>query len=134
MSIIGELIPIALFVCITIGILAALYWNARIRAEQQETLRQVIATGQELDETVLKLMVKAPNTAEMDLRTGIISIMMGLGFCVAGGIGHFNGLDSDFAAVMLVIGTIIGFTGAGQMLSWHLRRRAAASTPANTQA
>lgn len=127
---VGEFVPFALFFCITVGVLATLYWNAKVREGQQETLRQVIASGQKLDETTLKLMVKAPNSPEMDLRAGIISLMMGLGFCVAGGISKLNDFDSGgFGTFLILIGSIVGFTGVGQLLSWRLRRPTPASDP-----
>lgn len=129
MEIVGELVPFMLFFCITVGVLATLYWNAKVREGQQETLRQVIASGQKLDETTLKLMVKAPNSPEMDLRAGIISLMMGLGFCAAGGISKLNGFDDGFGIVLILIGIVLAFTGAGQLLSWRLRRPAPSSEP-----
>lgn len=126
---VGELVPFMLFFCITVGVLATLYWNAKVREGQQETLRQVIASGQNLDETTLKLMVKAPNSPEMDLRAGIISLMMGLGFCAAGGISKLNSFDDGFGIVLVLIGVVLAFTGAGQLLSWRLRRPAPPSEP-----
>jgi hypothetical protein len=125
----GELVPFMLFFCITVGVLATLYWNAKVREGQQETLRQVIASGQKLDETTLKLMVKAPNSPEMDLRAGVISLMMGLGFCAAGGISVLNGFEDGFGTVLALIGTVLAFTGMGQLLSWRLRRPAPPAEP-----
>jgi hypothetical protein len=130
MQMIGEFVPFMLFFCITVGVLATLYWNAKVREGQQETLRQVIASGQKLDETTLKLMVKAPNSPEMDLRAGVISLMMGLGFCAAGGICKLNDFDSGgFGTFLILIGCIVGFTGLGQLLSWRLRRPAPPAQP-----
>lgn len=128
---VGEFVPFMLFFCITVGVLATLYWNAKVREGQQETLRQVIASGQKLDETTLKLMVKAPNSPEMDLRAGIISLMMGLGFCVAGGIVMLTGNDEGFGVgtILILIGVVLAFTGVGQLLSWRLRRPAPSSEP-----
>ncbi len=126
----GELVPFMLLFCITVGVLATLYWNAKVREGQQETLRQVIASGQKLDETTLKLMVKAPHSPEMDLRAGLISLMMGLGFCAAGGISKLNDFDAGgFGTFLILIGCIVGFTGLGQLLSWRLRRPAPPSQP-----
>lgn len=125
----GELVPFMLFFCITVGVLATLYWNAKVREGQQETLRQVIASGQKLDETTLKLMVKAPNSPEMDLRAGLISLMMGVGFCAAGGISQLNSFDDGFGTVLILIGVVLAFTGAGQLLSWRLRRPPPPSQP-----
>lgn len=127
----GELVPFMLFFCITVGVLATLYWNAKVREGQQETLRQVIASGQKLDETTLKLMVKAPNSPEMDLRAGMISFMMGLGFCVAGGIVMLTGVEDGLGigTILVLIGVVLAFTGIGQLLSWRLRRPAPPSGP-----
>ncbi|GBF59227.1 hypothetical protein PbB2_02919 [Candidatus Phycosocius bacilliformis] len=135
MEMIGELVPFALFACITIGVLAGFYWNLKVREGQQETLRQVIASGQKLDETTLKLMVKAPNSPEMDLRAGVISVMMGFGFCAAGGIAKLTFSDdgSSFGTVLILIGVVLAFTGAGQFLSWHLRRPTPSAAQSNPQ-
>ncbi|MCZ8280732.1 MAG: DUF6249 domain-containing protein [Aquidulcibacter sp.] len=124
----GELVPFMISFCITAGVFAGFYWNAKARESQQETLRQVIASGQKLDETTLKLMVKTPNSPEMDLRGGLISLMMGLGFCAAGGISKLN-FDAGFGSFMIMIGVVLAFTGTGQLLSWRLRRPAPPSEP-----
>ena len=129
MNMMEGLVPIALFLCITTGVLATLYMSAKVKADQQETLRQVISSGQKLDETTLKLMVKSPNSPEMDLRSGLVSLMMGLGFCAAGGVAYLNGFDQHFGTILALIGIVVGFTGAGQILSWRLRRPASASEP-----
>ena len=88
----------------------------------------MIASGQKLDETSLKLMAKAPNSPEMDLRSGLICLSMGLGFCAAGGISKLN-FDAGFGTFMIMIGVVLAFTGLGQLLSWRLRRPAPPSGP-----
>ena len=125
---VGELVPFMISLSITISVLAGFYWNAKFRESQQETLRQVIASGQKLDETTLKLMVKAPNSPEMDLRSGLISLSMGLGFCAAGGISKLN-VDAGCGSFIIMSGVVLAFTGFGQLLSWRLRRPAPASDP-----
>jgi hypothetical protein len=124
----SDLVPFMISFCITAGVFAGFYWSSKARESQQETLRQVIASGQKLDETTLKLMVKAPNSPEMDLRSGLICLSMGLGFGAAGGISKLN-FDAGFGSFMIMIGVVLAFTGAGQLLSWYLRRPAPASDP-----
>ena len=124
----GELVPFMISISITITVSLGFYWNAKFRESQQETLRQVIASGQKLDETSLKLMAKAPNSPEMDLRSGLICLSMGLGFCAAGGISKLN-FDAGFGTFMIMIGVVLAFTGLGQLLSWRLRRPAPPSGP-----
>jgi hypothetical protein len=124
----GDFVPFMISFCITAGVFAGFYWNSKARESQQETLRQVIASGQKLDETTLKLMVKAPNSPEMDLRSGLICLSMGMGFSAAGGISKLN-FDAGFGSFMIMIGVVLAFTGTGQLLSWYLRRPAPASDP-----
>jgi Domain of unknown function (DUF6249) len=121
MSIVEGLVPIILFFCITGGVLGALLLAYKVRVAQQETLRQVIQAGHQIDETTLKLLVKSPASPEMDLRSGCISILMGLGFIIGGATSYFGGLDQDFGVVLALIGSVILFTGLGQLLSWKLR-------------
>ena len=125
---VGELVPFMISFLITISVLAGFYGNAKGRESQQETLRQVIASGQKLDETTLKLMVKAPNSPEMDLRSGLICLSMGLGFCAAGGLSKLN-FDAGFGSFMIMVGVVLAFSGLGQLLSWRLRRPAPPSQP-----
>jgi hypothetical protein len=65
----------------------------------------------------------------MDLRSGLVSLMMGLGFCAAGVLAYLNGFDQHFGTILALIGVVVGFTGTGQILSWRLRRPVPSAPP-----
>jgi Domain of unknown function (DUF6249) len=120
-------IPITMFVCLAIVGCCALFVLMRGRAAQQETLRQAIQTGQQLDARTLAMLAKPVNTPEADLRTGIVNASIGLGLVLIGAVAFFSGFERDFAMVVWFVAIFMGSLGAGQLLAWKIRTEAASS-------
>jgi hypothetical protein len=126
-------IPIFLFLALASTTIAALFFWSRNKVAQQETLRQAIQAGQKLDENTLKLLIKPPMTPDADLRQGIMTTCLAIGFASAALFCTIMGLDRDLFAVLGMITIIIGSVGAGQLISWKVRR-SLEPTPKNTEA
>jgi hypothetical protein len=123
------LIPIAPFVMISIiGFVALQTWS-RYRTAQQETLRMAIQSGQKLDETTLKLLAKTPLMPEMDLRQGIISMCLAVGFGLAAALSTQMPKNGDLATVIGMVAILIGSVGVGQVIAWKARTMIAKSAP-----
>lgn len=95
-------------------------WS-RNRSAQQETLRLAIQSGQKLDETTMKLLVKRPLIPEMDLRQGIISTCLAVGFGLAAALSTQMPQNGDLATIIGMIAVIIGSVGIGQLIAWKVR-------------
>lgn len=93
----------------------------RNRIAQQETLRLVIQSGQKLDETTLKLLVKRPLMPEMDLRQGVISTCLAVGFGLAAALSTQMPKNGELATIIGMIAIIIGSVGIGQLIAWKVR-------------
>lgn len=115
------IVPSMLFVCVAAAISIFAYMQLLGRRAMQETLRAAIASGQKLDDETIKAMSqKVPPTPEADLQSGIKDIALGIGFALAA-LAVSQMLDKDFAAILLVIGIILGASGAGAVFSWKIR-------------
>lgn len=118
---IATFIPIALFIMIAVIVAITLQAWSRNRISQQETLRLAIQSGQKLDETTLKLLVKRPLMPEMDLRQGIISTCLAVGFGLAAALSTQMPKNGDLATIIGMVAIIIGSVGIGQVIAWKVR-------------
>jgi hypothetical protein len=115
------LIPIALFIMIAFVVTVGLQAWSRNKLAQQETLRLAIQSGQKIDETALKLMVKSPLLPEMDLRQGIISTCLAIGFGMTALFSKQMPKLGDLATVIGMIAILIASVGIGQLIAWKAR-------------
>lgn len=125
---IAYFIPVALFAMIAFICAVTLQTWSRNRTAQQETLRLAIQSGQKLDETTLKLLVKRPLMPEMDLRQGIISTCLAVGFGLTAAYSTQMPKQGDLATVIGMIAIIIGSVGIGQLIAWKVRSNIAQTT------
>lgn len=123
-SFVHQLVPITLFLCVTLTAVLGFYFAHRTRASQQETLRQAIQNGQPLDAQIIATMGRQPASPEADLRSGVINVCLGLGIAAAGVLAQ--GMEEDLARIFGFVAIIILAIGVGELVSWRLRRKAAA--------
>jgi hypothetical protein len=116
----ANLIPIALFAMIAFICFVVFQAGMRQNLAQQETLRLAIQSGQKLDETTMKLLLKRP-LPEMDLRQGIISTCLAIGFFLTAAYSTQMPKHGDLATVIGMIAIIIGSVGVGQLIAWKVR-------------
>lgn len=81
---IEELIPITMFVGVTI-VLCVLFWlRYRARREMQETFRIALDKGQELTPEVIDRLGHPKPSKDKDLRLGIIWLAIAIGLVLCG--------------------------------------------------
>ena len=78
------LIPIVLFVSIAAVVALFLYFKNRAKREMQKTMRAAIEKGHELTPEVIERLGSPPAAKNRDLRRGIISLAIGVGFIALG--------------------------------------------------
>lgn len=82
----GEDVGIVLVVFGTLGImfLGWFYFKFRARMEMQHTLRLALEKGNELSPEFIKQIGEPPRAADRDLRRGLVSLALALGFATLG--------------------------------------------------
>ena len=105
-----------MFLAVVVG--GAMWFDARKKESEQETLRRLVESGQRIDEAVIDKMFKSSGDErkDRDLKVaGIITFFVGVGLVVMGWfIGKF---DPKAFTAMLGVGGMVGIIGLGLMLS-----------------
>lgn len=120
----NNIVPVTLFLVIgaSVSIMAYMAW--KIRNAAQETLRAAIAAGQQLDEKTVRALAAKPSfTPEADLRVGIQGVATGIGIIVAASFGRLVAFDEEFSTILTIVGIVVTFVGAGNLLSWKIRSK-----------
>ena len=95
-------------------IVSGIWFDARKRESQQETLRRIVESGQELDVTVIDRMVSGTTSekSEHELKTtAIIMFFVAIGLAV---FGIFLGrLAEQLFDIMLGVGLLVFIIGVG---------------------
>jgi len=106
-------------------VVAGIWFDARKRESQQETLRRVVESGQQLDVAVIDRMLAASGdteNADRDLKVaGIIMMFVAPGLSVLGWfLGRFN--DKIFE-VMIGVGLLVLIIGIGLYVAGKMTER-----------
>lgn len=115
---VGEFIPIVLFVVIGVIALGYFYWNHKNRQGVMDTVQKAIATGGEFSPELLAQLGAAVDPRVRDLRRGVIFLALGVA-------GLLCSLFFDEAAVVNGIraGSMFPLLlGGGFLLVWKLNR------------
>jgi hypothetical protein len=126
---IAHIVPVVLFVVIAFIAATGIHAWSRNQAAQQETLRLAIQSGQKLDETTIRLLVKRPMMPEMDLRQGIISACLAVGFGLAAALSTQMPKLGNLPTIIGMVAIIIGSVGVGQVIAWKFRTTIANTAP-----
>ena len=112
-----------LFLAVVVG--GGMWFDARKKESQQETLRRLVESGQNVDSAVIDKMLRTTTGKERkdrDLNVGgIITLFVGVGMAVMGWfIGQF---DAQAFKALLGVGAMIGMIGVGLLLAgaWFAR-------------
>ena len=110
------LIPIVLFISIAVVFGLFLFYKNKAKREMQKTLRTAIEKGQELTPEVIDRLGSPPAAKNRDLRRGIISLAIGLGFIALG----LSIPEEDAIRVMLGVSAFPILLGLGFLLMHKL--------------
>ncbi|MEM7762852.1 MAG: DUF6249 domain-containing protein [Pseudomonadota bacterium] len=93
-----EIIPIVMFLCLFGGVAIWLYFRARTRLSEQETLRRAIDQGQQLTDSMVEALTSYKPLPDRDLRRGLILLALAIS------LGAFGFLipDAEEAAQVFV--------------------------------
>ena len=106
-----------LFLAVVVG--GAMWFDARKKESEQETLRRLVESGQTIDPAVVDKMLHKTSGDERKDRdltvAGIITLSVGIGLAVMGWfIGQF---DPQAFKALLGVGTMVGIIGLGLLLA-----------------
>lgn len=106
-------------------VVAGIWFDARKRESQQETLRRVVESGQHIDAAVVEQLVKASGDSsrtDRDLKvSGLIMVFIAPGLAV---LGWFLSFINDKAFIALLgVAVLVLFIGAGLLVAAAVARR-----------
>ena len=106
-----------IFLAVVVG--GGMWFDARKKESQQETLRRLVESGQNIDPAVVDKMLRTTTGNERkdrDLKVaGIITLFVGIGLAVFGWfLGRF---DPEAFKAMLGVGGMVGIIGVGLLLA-----------------
>ncbi len=78
------LVPIAFFAMPALIVWAVSHYRYKSRAKLSDMVQSLIASGQTVDDKLLKSLTVAQKGPHADLRGGLISIAVGIGFTLMG--------------------------------------------------
>ena len=106
-------------------VVAGIWFDAKKRETQQETLRRVVESGQNLDPELIDRMLKTSNENERPDRElkigGVITLSVAPGLMI---FGYFlNQLEEGLFGVFLGVGLLVGFVGIGLLTAGKMVER-----------
>ncbi len=106
-------------------VVARIWFDARKRESQQETLRRVVESGQEIDPAVIDKLLAASRGStrvDRDLKvSGLIVIFIAPGIAVLG--WFLAALEEELLGIMLGVSVLVGFVGAGLLVASKVSER-----------
>ncbi len=125
MSVAAGLGALGFWLFIAAVVVAGIWFDAKKREMQQETLRRVVESGQQLDPELIDRMLANNADKERpdrDLKVGgIITLSVAVGLAI---FGYFLGkLDGKAFSVLLGIALLVGFIGLGLLLAGKMVER-----------
>ena len=115
MEVVSGLASLGFWVFLSAVVVARIWFDARKRESQQETLRRIVESGQQLDTAIIDRMLGVDNVNERpdhDLKVaGIITMFASPGLLILGSfLGKFN--DKIFE-IMIGVAILVLLVGAG---------------------
>ena len=106
-------------------VVAGIWFDARKRESDQETLRRIVESGQRLDQGAIDKILKAgsgSNRVDRDLKVGgLITLAVAPGLFV---LGYFlSRLEEQLMDVMLGVGLLVGCVGIGLLAAGKMSER-----------
>lgn len=105
-------------------VVAGIWFDARKRESQQETLRRIVESGQEIDSTMIDKLLAAGggSRADQDLKVaGLITVSVAPGLAI---LGYFlSKLEAELFGVLLGVSLLVGLVGAGLYMAGKMSER-----------
>ena len=106
-------------------VVAGIWFDAKKRESQQETLRRIVESGQRVDQAMIDKFLKAGSSAsrtDQDLKVGgLITMSVAPGLVL---LGYFlSKLEEQMMDVMLGVALLVGFVGVGLYAAGKMAER-----------
>lgn len=106
-------------------VVAGIWFDARKRESDQETLRRIVESGQRVDQSMLDKILKSgsdTNRTDRDLKVGgLITMSVAPGLVLLG--FFLSKLEEQMMDVMLGVALLVGFVGAGLYAAGKMSER-----------
>jgi ABC-type antimicrobial peptide transport system permease subunit len=106
-------------------VVAGIWFDVRRRESQQETLRRVVESGQNIDTAMIDKLVKAggeQSRTDRDLTVaGLIVVFIAPGLAILG--WFLAKLQPELMSVMLGVSLLMGFIGVGLLVAGRVAER-----------
>ena len=106
-------------------VVAGIWFDARKREYQQETLRRVVESGQEIDPAMIDKMLAVGGDqarVDRDLKiSGLIVIFIAPGLAILG--WFLAALQEELLGLMLGVSLLVGFVGVGLLVAGKAAER-----------
>jgi len=121
----GDLSGFGFWMFIAAVVVGGMWFDARKREGQQETLRRLVEGGKEIDEAVLEKLLAVgnkENRKDQELTTsGLIMLFISPGLLV---LGYFmRGLSEELLTIMMGVAGLIAFIGLGLLVAGQVAKR-----------
>ena len=125
MEVINSLGALGFWIFIAAIVVAGIWFDARKREIQQETLRRVVESGKEIDAAMLdKLIVagKGDSRPDQDLKTsGVIMLSIAPGLAILG--WFMSALAEPLLKILLGVAFLVAFIGIGMLVASKISER-----------
>jgi Domain of unknown function (DUF6249) len=117
------LVPVSLFIMISLVVFSLSWLFFKARRDHHETIRKALELGQPLDPDLLRVFARRTLSPENDLRSGAISICLGLAFFVAAGLNGLTDGSVHSSRIAVLIGVLIIGIGIGHLVASRIATR-----------
>lgn len=119
------LVPITMFIGLTIVVSLFFWFRYRSRGEMQKTIRTAIEKGQELSPELVKSLGQPPQQSkDKDLRLAVIWFAIALGITLFGAAIGAVETDEEIFAIMSGIAAFPLMLGIAYLIMWRFTERA----------
>jgi hypothetical protein len=125
MEVLNSLGALGFWIFIAAVVVAGIWFDARKREIQQETLRRIVESGKEIDTAMLDKLIAAgrsDSNPAQELKTGgVIMISIAPGLAVLG--WFMSGLSEPLLKILLGVAFVVLFIGVGMMVASKVSER-----------
>jgi hypothetical protein len=125
MEVLHSLGALGFWIFIAAIVVAGIWFDARKREIQQETLRRIVESGKEIDAAMLDKLIaagKGDSRPDQDLKTsGVIMISIAPGLAIMG--WFMSALAEPLLKILLGAAFLVAFIGIGMMVAGKVAER-----------
>ena len=121
----GDLSGFGFWMFIAAVVVGGMWFDARKREGQQETLRRLVESGKDIDPAVVDKMLdanKSKDRSDQDLTTaGLIVLFVSPGLLALG--WFMQALNEKMLTVMMGVSALVAFVGVGLLVAGQVAKR-----------